>query len=57
MYNEEDDQYTNTDDLNNGESVMEYEDDEGEFLKITKDQVFGSIDYTKRKSKIACTVG
>ena len=40
----------------NGDSVLEFEEEE-EFLKVRKEHVFGEIDFTKRKSKIACTLG
>ena len=40
----------------NGDSVLEYEEDE-EFQKIRKEHVFSEIDFTKRKSKIVCTLG
>lgn len=58
MYNEDvNEQYTENDDGNgNGDSVLEYEEEE-EFQKIRKDHVFSEIDFTKRKSKIICTLG
>ena len=40
----------------NGDSVMDY-DEEEEFQKIRKEHVFAEIDYTKRKTKIVCTLG
>lgn len=56
MFNEEAEQYTE-DDMNvNGDSVMDYEEEE-EFQKIRKEHVFAEIDYTKRKTKIVCTIG
>lgn len=60
MYNAEvNDQYTtDNDDVNgNGDSVLEYEEEEEEFQKIRKEHVFSEIDFTKRKSKIICTLG
>jgi hypothetical protein len=30
---------------------------EGEFSKIKKEKIFMPIDYTKRKTKIVCTLG
>lgn len=57
MFNEGDDQYTE-DDLNgNGDSMLDYEEEEEEFQKIRKEHVFADIDWTKRKSKIVCTLG
>ena len=58
MYNEDvNEQYTDADDGNgNGDSVLEYEEEE-EFQKIRRDHVFAEIDFTKRKSKIICTLG
>ena len=42
----------------NVDSVLEYEEeDEEEYQKIRRDHVFGEIDYSKRKSKIVCTLG
>jgi hypothetical protein len=38
------------------DSALEY-DDEEEFLKIRKEQIFTEIDYHKRKAKIVCTIG
>lgn len=57
MYNQENETYTE-DDLNQeqGGSELEYEEEE-EFQKIRKEHVFGEIDFTKRKSKIICTLG
>ena len=39
--------------------VDEYGEDEGqpEFSKIKKEKVFGTIDFSRRKSKIVCTLG
>jgi hypothetical protein len=55
MFNEEAEQYTE-DDLNgNGESELDYDDQE--FQKIRREHVFSEIDFTKRKSKIICTLG
>jgi hypothetical protein len=58
MFNEEAEQYTEEEGemVGNGDSVLDYEDEE-EFLKIRKEHVFGEIDFTKRKSKIVCTIG
>lgn len=59
MYNEDVmEQYTDGDNgTGNGDSeVLEYEEDE-EFQKIRKEHVFADIDFTKRKSKIVCTLG
>ena len=36
-----------------GDEVM----GDGEFSKIKKDKIFMPIDYTKRKTKIVCTLG
>ncbi len=55
MFNEEVD-YTEEDLQGNGDSVLEYEEEE-EYLKIRKEHVFEEIDFTKRKSKIVCTLG
>jgi len=57
MFNEEGE--TETDDLQMSQSVVEYveEEEEEEFQKIRKEHVFAQIDYTKRKSKIVCTLG
>jgi hypothetical protein len=47
-------------------SVLEYEDEDEEeeeeeedeeFQKIRREHVFADLDFTKRKSKIICTVG
>jgi hypothetical protein len=59
MYNEDvNDQYTEgTDAQGNGESILSYEEEEEEYQKIRRDHVFAEIDYTKRKSKIVCTLG
>jgi hypothetical protein len=35
---------------------MGYEEDE-EFRRFRKEQIFSEIDFTKRKTKIACTIG
>lgn len=56
MFNEEADQYTEEELNGNGDSVLEYEEEE-EFQKIRKEHVFADIDFTKRKSKIVCTLG
>ncbi len=59
MFNEEGEQYSTEggDDINGngGDSVLDYEDEE--FQKIRKEHVFAEIDFTKRKSKIICTLG
>jgi hypothetical protein len=60
MINEED-YYTEdgSSSLNNGESQgsdMGYDEDE-EFCRFRKEQIFQEIDFTKRKSKIVCTLG
>jgi hypothetical protein len=59
MYNEEgNDQYTEVENgTGNGSSNFDYEDEEEEFQKIRKEHVFAEIDFTKRKSKIVCTLG
>lgn len=60
MYNEDVlEQYTDADNgTGNGDSEMlDYEDDDEEFQKIRKEHVFAEIDFTKRKSKIVCTLG
>lgn len=37
---------------------MEYEEEgEEEFCKYRKEQIFHEIDFMKRKTKIACTLG
>lgn len=58
--NEEMEYYTDeSSSLNNegsGASELDYEDDE-EFCKYHKEQIFQEIDFTKRKTKIACTIG
>lgn len=33
------------------------EEEEEEFQKIRREHVFAEIDFTKRKSKIICTLG
>jgi len=46
--------------LEDGEVGDEYGDEvlgEAEFTKIKKDKIFMPIDYTKRKTKIVCTLG
>ena len=59
MYNEDvNDQYTDHDDQNgNGDSVLTYEEEDEEYQKIRREHVFSEIDYSKRKSKIICTLG
>ena len=37
-----------------GDEVM---DDQAEFSKIKREKVFVPIDYTRRKTKICCTLG
>lgn len=44
---------------NNGEShgsEMGY-DEEDDYCKYRKEQIFAEIDFMKRKTKIACTLG
>jgi hypothetical protein len=53
MFNEEQEQYTED---GNGDSGFDYEEEE-EFQKIRREHVFADIDFTKRKSKIICTIG
>ena len=56
MFNEDAEQYTE-DDINvNGDSCIDYEEDD-EFQKVRKEHVFAEIDYTKRKTKIICSLG
>ena len=55
MFNEDVD-YTEDDMNGNGDSVLEYEEEE-EYLKVRKEHVFAEIDFTKRKTKIVCTLG
>jgi len=55
MYNEEEGTYTEQV-SGTGDSMLEYEEEE-EFQKIRKEHVFAEIDFTKRKSKIVCTLG
>ena len=49
--------------LNNGTSSqasgeMDYEDEQDEeFCKYRKEQIFQEIDFMKRKTKISCTIG
>ena len=60
MYNEDvnEDEYSEgTEGQGNGESVMSYEEEEEEYQKIRRDQVYAVLDYNKRKSKIICTLG
>lgn len=61
MINEEMEYYTEdgSDSLQNGESHgsdLGY-DDEDDFTKYRKEQIFAEIDFMKRKTKIACTIG
>ena len=56
MFNEDQEQYTEDDINANGDSVMDNEEEE-EFQKVRKEHVFAEIDYTKRKTKIICTLG
>ena len=37
--------------------VEEGEEEEEEFQKIRREHVFAEIDFTKRKSKIICSLG
>ncbi len=39
------------------EEGEEDEEEEEEFQKIRREHVFAEIDFTKRKSKIICTLG
>lgn len=57
-------EYYNEDNSNsmNGRSEsnvsVQYEEvTDEDFLKYRKEQIFSEIDYTKRKVKIACTLG
>ena len=57
MYNEEEGGYTEQV-SGTGDTMLEYEEEEEEeFQKIRKEHVFAEIDFTKRKSKIVCTLG
>ena len=40
-----------------GEGEEEYEEEEVEFTKIKRENVFQEIDFTKRKAKIIATIG
>lgn len=41
-----------------GSGDLEYEEDcEDDFCKYRKEQIFQEIDFMKRKTKIACTIG
>jgi hypothetical protein len=53
MFSESGEQFSENPNTN---SVMDF-DEEEEFQKIRKEHVFGEIDFTKRKSKISCTLG
>jgi hypothetical protein len=65
MLNEEMEYYTEegTSSVNNGSESqvsgdIEYEEqEEGDFCKYRKEQIFEQIDFMKRKTKIACTIG
>lgn len=56
MFNEEAEYTEEEIGVNGAESVLTYEEEE-EYLKIRKEHVFSEIDFTKRKSKIVCTLG
>lgn len=61
MINEAEDYFTEdgSSSLNNGESQgseMGYDEDD-EFCRFRKEQIFTEIDFMKRKTKITCTVG
>ena len=56
MFNEEVEQYTDEDMVGNEQSMLSYEEDE-EFQKIRKEHVFADLDFSKRKTKIVCTLG
>jgi hypothetical protein len=56
-YNEEP-----TSSLNNDSQASEQvydceDDDDQDFCRYRKDQIFAEIDFMKRKTKIACTLG
>ena len=61
MINEEQLDYYTEDEsstLNNGESQgSDLGYDEEEFARYRKEQIFQEIDFMKRKTKIACTIG
>jgi hypothetical protein len=52
---EEEDEEEDIDEEECGEEYGEEEDEE--FQKIRREHVFAEIDFTKRKSKIICTLG
>jgi hypothetical protein len=61
MINEEHEYYTEdgSSSLNNGESQgsdMGY-DDEYDDARYHREQIYAEIDFMKRKTKIACTIG
>lgn len=41
----------------NSQIYGEEEDQDEDFCRYRKDQIFTDIDFTKRKTKIACTIG
>jgi hypothetical protein len=43
--------------VNSSAQDEEYEEEELEFTKIRRENVFQQVDYTKRKTKIICTLG
>ena len=61
MINEELEYYTEdgSSSLNNGESQGSYMgyDEDDEYCRYRRDQIFQQIDFMKRKTKIACTIG
>ena len=66
MLNEENMEYyteEGSSSLNNGTSSqasgdLDYEEEgEEDFCKYRKEQIFQEIDFMKRKTKIACTIG
>jgi hypothetical protein len=64
MINEEVDYYTEdgSSDLSNpinsrGSQYIEEEEEEFSGTRYRKDQIFSEIDFTRRKTKIACTLG
>jgi hypothetical protein len=48
-----------TSSLNNTDSrsQLQYDDDEDDYCKYRREQIFNEVDYTKRKTKIACSLG
>lgn len=56
-YTEEGSSQLNGSDSQASGDLEDYEDGDEDFCKYRKEQIFAEIDFMKRKTKIACTLG